>query len=264
MKTLIISILLVFLSSIIALGQKENKLIREGNKSYEEQNYQEAEIDFRKSLQKNENSIPGRFNLGNSLYKQNNYQEALLAFDSVRNSNPGEDVLSKSYYNLGNALLKMAMDTSNTFQEALPASIEAYKSSLRSNPVDTSAKYNLAYAMNLLNDQQCQQEEQDQEEQDQEQQQEQDQDQEQQEQEQQEQNQDQEQQEQEQQEQNQDQQQRDQQQQQQQQQQAQPKQISKEDAERMLEALENDEQNTLEKLKLQKVKGSKYKSEKDW
>jgi len=165
MKTLIISILLVFLSSIIALGQKENKLIREGNKSYEEQNYQEAEIDFRKSLQKNENSIPGRFNLGNSLYKQNNYQEALLAFDSVRNSNPGEDVLSKSYYNLGNALLKMAMDTSNTFQEALPASIEAYKSSLRSNPVDTSAKYNLAYAMNLLNDQQCQQEQQ-QEEQD--------------------------------------------------------------------------------------------------
>jgi len=51
---------------------------------------------------------------------------------------------------------------------------------------------------------------------------------------------------------------------QQQQQQPQPQQISKQDAERMLEALKNDENKTLEKVQLQKVPGQVRKVEKDW
>ena len=262
MKKIITIIVLILLSSAFAFGQKENRLIREGNKQYESEDFREAEIDYRKSLLKNSGSIPGRYNLGNSLYKQNNWQGAVLAFDSVRNSNPDEKALSDSYYNLGNALLKMSMDTANTFKEALPASIEAYKNALRSNPEDTAAKYNLSYAMNLMDQQQEQQQQQDQN-------QEQNQDQEQNEDQEQEQEQQQQQQDQQQDEQKQDQQQENQQnqndqQQQQQQQQQQPKEISKEDAQRMLEALQNDEKSTLEKLKLQQVKGSRYKSEKDW
>jgi len=217
-----------------------------------------------KSLQKNSASIPGRYNLGNSLYKQNNFQEAVLAYDSVRNSNPDEKILSDSYYNLGNSFLKMSMDTANTFQDALPASIEAYKNALRTNPDDTAAKYNLSYAMNMMEQQQQQQQQDQQQNQDnnenQDEEQEQDQEQEQE----QEQEQDQQDQEQDQEQQQQENQQNQNDQQQQQQQQQQPKEISKEDAQRMLEALQNDEKNTLEKLKLQQVKGNRYKSEKDW
>jgi len=51
---------------------------------------------------------------------------------------------------------------------------------------------------------------------------------------------------------------------QQQQQQAQPQQISKQDAARMLEALKNDENKTLEKVKLQQVPAKAKKTEKDW
>ena len=257
MKQITSIILLILLSTAFAFGQKENRLIREGNKQYESEDFREAEIDYRKSLLKNSGSIPGRYNLGNSLYKQNNWQEAVLAFDSVRNSNPDEKVLSDSYYNLGNALLKMAMDTANTFQEALPASIEAYKNALRSNPEDTAAKYNLSYAMNLMDQQQDQQQQQQDQNQDQNEEQEQEQEQQQQQQDEQEQEQEQEQQQQENQQNQNDQQ-------QQQKQQQQPKEISKEDAQRMLEALQNDEKSTLEKLKLQQVKGNRYKSEKDW
>jgi flagellar biosynthesis GTPase FlhF len=249
---------------LVLVAQGERKHIRQGNQSFEENDYKKAEISYRKGLEKNARSVPGIFNLGDAFYKQNNFQGAIVAFDSVRSMGSEKQRLSETYYNLGNSLLKFAIDTTTTPSEelqelqskALPASIEAYKNALRNNPGDTAAKYNLAYAQKLLKDQQqCQnQDQQDQDQQDQDQNQDQ-QDQQEQEQEDQEQ----------QKEKNQEQQEKqNQQQQESQQQQQQQKEISKEDAERMLEALKNDEKNTLEKLKMQKIKGSKTKTEKDW
>ena len=55
---------------------------------------------------------------------------------------------SAGYYNLGNSLLK-----ANKF----PESIDAYKSSLKLNPNNKEAKYNLSYAQDLLKQQQEQQ-----------------------------------------------------------------------------------------------------------
>ena len=40
--------------------------------------------------------------------------------------------------------------------------------------------------------------------------------------------------------------------------------ISKDDAERMLEALKNNEQKTLQKVQESKTKGQKVKIDKDW
>lgn len=232
-------LVLAFLPAFV-YPQAENKQIRQGNRSYEDQNYKEAEIQYRKSLDRNAASVPGRYNLGNALYKQKNYQEAILSFDSVLKTDPGDRILSQAYYNLGNSLLKHALDSAGAQSNALPESIEAYKQSLRLNPSDSSAKYNLSYAQHLLR-QQEQQQQQDNQQQDQQQQEQQQQEQQQQEQQQQEQ-----------------------QQQEQQQQQAETREISKQDAERMLEALKNDEKNTLEKLKKQQMKSQRVTIEKDW
>ncbi|MCK4679209.1 MAG: hypothetical protein KAT48_13830 [Bacteroidales bacterium] len=248
---------------LVLVAQGERKHIRQGNKSFEENDYKKAEISYRKGLEKNAQSVPGIFNLGDAFYKQNNFQGAIVAFDSVRSMESEKQRLSETYYNLGNSLLKFAIDTiampSEELQElqskALPGSIEAYKNALRNNPGDTAAKYNLAYAQKLLkNQQQCQDQNQQDQDQNQDQQDQQEQKQEDQEQ-QKEKNQEQQEQQNQQQQESQ---------QQQQQQQQQQKEISKEDAERMLEALKNDEKNTLEKLKMQKIKGSKTKTEKDW
>ncbi len=235
----IVSLALFLWPSLMAYPQAENKLIRKGNHYYDDQNYKEAEIEYRKSLDKNEHSILGRFNLGTSLYKQKNHQEAILSFDSVLKTYPGNKIQSQSYYNLGNSLLKFSMDSAGARSDALQGSIEAYKQSLRLNPDDSAAKYNLAYAQRLLQQQQQQQQNKGQDQK----------------------NQDQEQQDQQQQ---QNEQKAQQDQQEQQQQQAQSREISKQDAERMLEALKNDEKNTLEKLKKQQVRSQRVTIEKDW
>jgi tetratricopeptide (TPR) repeat protein len=234
----LIWLVLIFSTSVLA--QKENKHIRNGNDQYDQENYKDAEVDYMKALEKNPESAKGQFNLGGALYKQENYEDATTLYNNLTINDNKKISKSDSYYNLGNTLLK-----SQKYQE----SIEAYKNALRINPGDMDAKYNMEYAKKMLQNQQQQQQNQDQN---------QDQDQKE------EEKQEQDKQDQQQQEQEQQQKQEQQNQEQQQQQQQQQQQISKQDAERMLEALKNDENKTLEKVKLQKVKGKAKKVEKDW
>ena len=237
-------VILIYATS--ALAQKENKHIRSGNDYYDDEDYKEAEVDYMKALEAKPESFKGQFNLGGALYKQENYEDATKLYGSLAERDADADVRANSFYNLGNSFLKA---------QKYAESIEAYKNALRLNPDDMDAKYNMEYAKKMMENQEQEQQNQDQNK-DQENKEDQEQEQDKQEQEQQ-------QQEQEQKEQEQNQQQN--QQEQQQQQQPQPQQISKQDAERMLEALKNDENKTLEKVNLQKVQqGQVRKVEKDW
>lgn len=249
------------LLALILSAQGENKYIRRGNHDFEEKNFIEAERNYLESLNKGGKTYKGLFNLGDVYYEQKDYQQAGALFDSVACLDLDGETMSKAYYNLGNTLLSVSLDSDSLAAKALPLSVESYKNALRLNPGDTAAKYNLAYAQLMLKDQQQQQQNQDQNQQQQDQQQDQDQ---QQQDQQQDQDQDQDQQDQDQQQQQDQPQDQPQNQQQQQSQGQQPKQISKEDAERMLEAMKNDEKKTLEKVKLAKGKGKVVKSEKDW
>lgn len=243
-----IVLIMVFIA-IQASGQSEKKMVREGNDLYEEGNYSEAEIEYRKALSEKPDYYKGKFNLGDAMYGQENYEESGKIFGELGEIAKTPEEKSGSWYNLGNSLME---------QQKYQESIEAYKKALRLDPDDQDAKYNLEYARKLLNDQQQQQQNQDQDK-------DQDKDQEKQ-----DQNKDQENKDQNQEQDKQDQDQKDQQQDQneqkdQQQQQNQPQQISKEDAQRMLDALKNDEKETLQELQKQKAKAAKSKkSEIDW
>lgn len=257
-----ISVIFMLFFAVVSLhAQKENKFIRRGNNDFEEKNYTDAEKNYYRSLEKGGKTYKGLFNLGDVYYEVKDYRQAGMLFDSVARLPVESDTRSKAFYNLGNTLLSASLESDTVAAEALPLSIESYKQALRINPIDTAAKYNLAYAQLLLKDQQQQQQQQNQNQDQQNKQDQQDkQDKQDQENQENQENRD-DQQDQQQQQQPQDQQQNNQQQQQQQQQ---PRQISKEDAERMLEAMKNDEKKTLEKVKLSKVKGKAVKSEKDW
>ena len=237
-------ILPIFLSLTVS-AQKANNMIRRGNSAYNDRKYKDAEIDYKSSLEKDPQSFAGNYNLGNAYYKQKNYDEAGKQFlqSSGMSKNPSD--LSRSYYNLGNTLMN-----AEKYQESL----EAYKMALRLNPNDDDARYNLAYALSKLRQQQNKdQKNKDQKNQkkdqnkDQQQQQQQKQDQ---------QKQDQQKQQQ------QDQQKQQQQKEQAKQQKSQPK-ISKEEAERMLQALKNEEQN-LQKKKAKRFEATSGNPEKDW
>ncbi len=219
------AIILVF-ASLIANGQTERQFVRKGNKSYEKGNYKDAEIDYRKALSKNPSSGRAQYNLGTSLYKQKNAEEAVKALSNVNTSEMDKNSRAKVYHNLGNSLLEA---------KKYPESIQAYKNALRNNPTDQDTRYNLAYAMKKLQQQQQQQQQKQGDKKDDKKQQQKDQ-----------------------------QQQQQQKEQKEQQQKQQKQQISKADAEKMMEALKNNEKNTLEKLKKQNAKAVKVTIEKDW
>jgi hypothetical protein len=220
--------LLIF--SGFTFAQADKKFIREGNREYDKEKFSESEISYRRAIDKNKESSDAIFNTGDALYKQKKFEEAGKQFIENHNMNEDKKKKSSSLYNLGNSLLM-----ANKVQE----SIDAYKGSLKLNPKNPEAKYNLAYAQDLLKQQQ-QQQNQDKQDQNKDQQDKHDQ------------NKDQ----QNKQDQNKDQ--------QQQQQQQQPQEISKEDAERVLNALANDEKNVQEKVKLAKALKAKVRTVKNW
>ena len=160
-KHISLSFILLFMFGSL-LAQRENKFIRRGNNDFDEKNYTEAEKNYFRSLDKGGKTYKGLFNLGDVYYELKDYRQAGMLFDSVARLETDHDTRSKSFYNLGNTLLSASIESDTVAAEALPLSIESYKQALRINPLDTAAKYNLAYAQMLLKNQQQQQDQQNQ------------------------------------------------------------------------------------------------------
>ncbi len=228
--TKLIHILFILLS-VQAFSQKENRYLREGNRSFDKGDYSSAEKDYRKALEVNKESVKGQFNLGTAVYQEKNFEESANIFAGLSEKSSGKMEKAEVFHNLGNSLLE---------GQQYEKSIEAYKQALMNNPGDLDSKYNLEYArMKLQQQQQQQQQNKDnQDKKDQDKKDEKDQ------------------------QDKQDQQNKDKQ--DQQKQPPKPNKISKEDAERMLEAMKNDEKKTMEKVKKQQAKVGVVMVEKDW
>lgn len=256
MKIFIIMIMAITVSLPLA-AQQERKFIRGGNGLFNKQDFEKAEVEYRKALDKDVQSYEGAFNLGDALYKQKKYDEAFQQFNSLAQNVKDKERLGELYHNIGNTLLA---------QNKLDESIAAYKQSLLNRPNSQETKYNLEYARKMKQQQdnkdqnkdENKDENKDQQNKDQNKDQDQDKDQNKDQQDKDKQDQDKDQQ-------NKDQN-KDQKDQQNQDQQQQPK-ISKEDAKRLLDALEADEKKTQEKVQKDKVKAQKAKKmkiEKNW
>lgn len=233
----------LMLLALHGFAQKEKQFIKNGNQHYTDKKFAEAEKNYKQGLSKNKDSYKAAFNLGDAYYKQGKYEEAAEQFQQLTHRPVSKDTLSKAYHNLGNSLLQ-----SKKYEE----SVNAYKNALKNNPDDEDTRYNLAYAQKMLQQQQQQnkddknkddkdkkddkenkdqdKKDKDKKEQDQKNDQKEDKG-----------------------EKNKD-----------QQKQKQQGQISKEDAQRLLDALQNDEKNLQDKMKKEKAKGVKVEIEKDW
>lgn len=254
MKRLSLMIIFLFALAILTQAQNERKFVRQGNKYYaaamkdstkiDSVQFNKAEIEYRKALEKKPEDPKWNFNLSNALYKQMKFEESAEKYKEISEQTTDKVEKSRAQHNMGNSLL---------MNKKLDESIEAYKQALRNNPKDLETKYNLLYAMAMKKKQEEQQKKQDKnkdqnkdkdkdnkdkdKDKDQNKDQKKDQD-----------------------KKNQDQQKQD----QQQQQQPQNK-ISKQNAEQMLQALENSEKKTQEKVKkVQALKANSKQVEKDW
>ncbi|MFT3754029.1 MAG: tetratricopeptide repeat protein [Paludibacter sp.] len=219
-------ILLMSLFILSASAQKESSDVRSGNRLYKSSKFTDAEVAYRKGLLLNPKSFEANYNLGNALFKQKKYTEALEKYNNAVALQPADkQKLAATFHNVGNSLLA---------DKKIEESIKAYKMALKNNPKDDETRYNLAYAQMLLKKQQQDKDknkDKDKDKQDQKQ--------------------------------NQPKQEQPKQEQQQQQQQQPKPQMSKENAQQILDALMQDEKNTQDKAKKQQVRGAK-KAEKDW
>ncbi|MCW3102102.1 MAG: hypothetical protein JWO09_542 [Bacteroidetes bacterium] len=141
-------VLLTALLPLLSYSQQEKKYVVEGNKNYKDKKFPEAEKNFKAGLNKNKNSYSSSFNLGDAYYKQEKYEEAAEQFQLLTHRASSKDTLAKAYHNLGNSLLRL-----KKYQE----SVDAYKNALRNNPNDEETRYNLAMAQQYLKQQQQQQ-----------------------------------------------------------------------------------------------------------
>ena len=217
---------LLIIYTLPGYSQAEKKFIRQGNREYEKNNFPESEISYRRAIDKKSELPDAIFNAGDALYRQDKFEDAGKEFTETHDMSEDTKKKAASLYNFGNSLL---------MSDKIKESIDAYKGSLRLDPGNMEAKYNLAYAQDLLKQQQEQQQQQDQQKQDK-----------------------QDGQGNENKDQTSDQQQQDEQKEQQQQE------ISKEDAERVLNALANDEKDIQEKVKLAKAMKARTRTTKNW
>ena len=115
-------------------AQTDRQYIRQGNKQYRAGNFANAEVSYRKAIEKNNRNPQAPYNLGNALLFQNKDSAAVAEFEKAAKAETNPLRKSKAYHNMG-----VVCQCHQMFGEA----IEAYKQSLRLNPHDDETRYNL-------------------------------------------------------------------------------------------------------------------------
>ena len=115
-------------------AQTDRLYVRQGNKQYRSGDYANAEVSYRKALEKNDRNAQALYNLGNALMAQNKDSAAIMEFDKATKVESNDLRKSKAFHNVGFICQRHRM-----YGEA----IEAYKQSLRLNPHDDETRYNL-------------------------------------------------------------------------------------------------------------------------
>ncbi|MGZ3864365.1 MAG: tetratricopeptide repeat protein [Bacteroidia bacterium] len=140
----ILPLFILMLSPYTFFAQKEKHSLREGNNQYNNGRYAESEKYYSDALKKRNDYYKANFNLGDAYYKQGKLTDAIGQYDAFIKNNNNKDTLSKAFHNMGNAYLK-----TKSYEDA----VKAYKNSLKFNPKDEDTRYNLAYALKKLEEQ---------------------------------------------------------------------------------------------------------------
>ncbi len=139
---------LVFILLSLTTQAQTNNYILQGNKLYDQQKYKEAADDYAKAVAKDPNNTSGLFNLSNSLYQQKKYDDSRKVMTETAKLSKDKPSAAAANYNIGNTYMS---------QQKWEDAVSSYKQTLRNNPQDVDAKYNLSYAEQMLKKQQQQQ-----------------------------------------------------------------------------------------------------------
>ncbi|MBU4343456.1 MAG: tetratricopeptide repeat protein [Candidatus Omnitrophica bacterium] len=138
-------IIVFFFSSVgwfwQASAARKNK---EGTKLYNEQRIDEALSKWRDAQIDSPDKKELHYNIGNALHEQEKYEEAFKEYEKSLDTKDAE-LQAKTYYNIGNTHYRMGK---------LPEAIEDYEKTLEIDPDDEDAKYNIEFIKKKLQEKQ--------------------------------------------------------------------------------------------------------------
>ena len=124
----------MLLMAVSSYAQTDRQYLRQGNKQYNAGDYANAEVSYRKAIEKNPRNPQALYNLGNALMAQKKDSASIEQFQNAAKLETNPMRKYQSFHNIG-----VICQTHKMYGEA----IEAYKSALRLNPNDDETRYNL-------------------------------------------------------------------------------------------------------------------------
>ena len=134
--------LMVAAQDEMRIQQAENYIF-EGNEAFDALNGAEAEKNYRRAAATGTKTDIARFNMGATLQQDNFVDEALRAYADVTKTTKERPNKHRTFHNIGNALMQI---------KDYKGAVEAYKNALRNNPNDDETRYNYALAKKMLED----------------------------------------------------------------------------------------------------------------
>ncbi len=134
-KKRIVTITALVLLSSTAFAQTDRQYVRDGNKAFRAGDYANAEVAYRKAVEKNPRNPQAVFNLGNALFAQKKDSAAVQQYEQAAKLETNPKRRAISYHNIG-----VVCQSHKMYSEA----IDAYKEALRLTPNDDETRYNLA------------------------------------------------------------------------------------------------------------------------
>lgn len=145
LKKIVLNIFIIIIGfSTLAYSQSLRSLVNKGVDQYKEGKPSDAEVNFKKGLEKAPQNYIANFNLGDAYFKQKKFNEAIKSYQRALAESKTNEQKAQVYHNIGNSLLK---------DKKIDQSIAAYTQALKLNPDDQGTKYNLSYALSQKNDQ---------------------------------------------------------------------------------------------------------------
>lgn len=222
-----LAVVCLLLFSLSAMAQTDRDYIRRGNRYMRDSIYDKAQVEYQKAIEQDNTNPISHYNLGNALLYQNKAEDAMKEYETAARLEKDKGRLAQIYHNMG-----VVLQSAKQFDKA----VACYQNSLRNDPSNNETRYNYALSLFQLKKNQNNQDNQDQqqdekgkdekEEKQQEQQQKQDK--------------------------------------QDEQQQPQPEQMSRENAEQMLNAAMQDEKATQEKIQRAQQQHQQKQLRKQW
>ena len=129
----------------------------QAERAYTEDKYEKALELYQEAQTRNPDSDTLAYNLGNTLYKLGRFDEAAGQYGKILEKD-SPALTPRAVYNMGNTLFQMGRQAQN--QEFLKQALEAYKQSVVLDPNDEDPKYNYELTRHLIKEQEQQQQQQ--------------------------------------------------------------------------------------------------------